>query len=122
MNYFEIPEFSSAAPFGSNAAFRAAVKEDQARSSLERLAARIHRCAAAPEGYRFVANIAASTLARAMLAIKYCSGGDSLRLITPAVDDAGNPVDDIAVYVKAELPDPGAFWSMFHSASETTAA
>lgn len=122
MNYFELPEFTSAAPFGSDVAFRLAARETKARNSLERLAARIHRCSAAPQGYRFVANIAASALSRAMLAIKYCSAGEDLRLITPAVDDAGNPVDDVAVYVKDQLPDPAAFWVMFHSATETSAA
>src|SRR5262245_3815424 len=119
MNYFDLPEFSSAAPFGSNAAFRAAANESRARNSLERLAARIHRSAAAPQGYRFVANIAAAALAHAMLAIKYSSGGEDLRLITPAVDDAGNPVDDIALYVREQLPDPTAFWTLLHSTTES---
>ncbi len=118
MNYLDLPEFATAAPFGSNAESRAT----QAHRSLSRLAARIHRCAAAPQGYRFVANIAASALARALVAVKYSSTSDDLRLITPAVDDAGNPVDDIALYVKNQLPDPAAFWTMFHSGSETSAA
>lgn len=122
MNYFEIPEFSTAAPFGSNAAFRLAASEEKARNSLSRLAARIHRCSAAPQGYRFVANIAASALAQAVLAVKYCASTEDLRLITPAVDDAGNAVDDVAVYVREELPDPTLFWSMFHSVNHTNAA
>jgi hypothetical protein len=118
MNYFDMPEFATAAPFGSSSASRAT----QAHRSLSRLAARIHRCAAAPQGYRFVANIAASALARAMLAVKYSSITDDLRLITPAVDDAGNHVDDVALYVKKQLPDPTVFWAMFDSASESSAA
>jgi hypothetical protein len=118
MNYFDLPELSAIAPFGSNTATR----EDNARNALTRLAARIHRCAAAPQGYRFVANIAASALVRAVLAVKYTAGVEDVRLITPAVDEAGNPVDDIALYVRDELPDPTTFWAMFHSARETHAA
>ncbi|HET7537043.1 MAG TPA: hypothetical protein VFJ90_11345, partial [Candidatus Didemnitutus sp.] len=116
------PEFVTAAPFGSSVADRHAVKETKARSSLERLAARIHRCAVAPQGYRYIANIAASSLSQAMLAVKYTAGTEDLLLITPAVDDAGNPVDDIAVYANDELPDPTAFWAMFHSGREGNAA
>ena len=122
MNYYELPEYASLAPFEATPEDRPVQTAPASPSPLVRLVASIHRRAAAPRGYRYVANIAASGLAHALIAVKQASSENDLQLITPAVDDAGNPVSDIALYVRDELPDPAAFWSAFQSLGHSHAA
>jgi hypothetical protein len=133
MNYFDLPEYASLSPFESvavrspaddhdAAVTRPAFDRGESATPLERLVAKFHRRAVAPRGYRYVANLGATDLERALLAIKYGSGDGELRLVTPAVDSAGNPVPDFALYVRDHLPDPTSFWLLFHSAAQTNAA
>lgn len=86
-----------------------------APSALENLVARIHRRHVAPRGFRFVANIDLTDFSRAVRAVRQSPVASALRLITPAVDDAGQPVPDGALYIREGLPEPESFWILFHS-------
>ena len=112
----------SAAPVGTAPSFPVSGNHGRPPSALERLVAGLHRRAAAPRGYRFVANIAVEDFARAVHAVKQVAIVSEVRLITPAVDDAGNMVSDIALYVRDDLPAPEAFWAVFYSLDEYHAA
>jgi hypothetical protein len=122
MNYYELPEYASLAPFITTPEFSASQNEPVSPSPLMRLVAEIHRRAAAPRGYHYVANIAAAELAHALIAVKHASTAGELRLITLAVDNAGHPVSDVALYVRDNLPAPEAFWTAFHSLDHSHAA
>ena len=122
MNYFDLPEYATLAPFETVTGSRPSSNHVNSASPLERLVASIHRRNIAPQGYRYVANIDAADLARAMLAVKYASIAGELRLITSAVDNAGNAVSDIALYVRDHLPEPESFWSAFRSPVQSSAA
>jgi hypothetical protein len=121
VNYVELPEYSSlalpadqsASPFPLNSV---------TPTPLQRLAARLHRHAVAPRGYRFVANIAAAQLQYAVRAIRRVSVAGELQLRTPAVDEAGQPVLDAALYIRTHLPEPVEFWTVFRSLSHRHAA
>ena len=119
MNYLSLPEYADLAAASTAPSFPSS---HTSPSSLERLVANIHRRAAAPRGYRFVANIAVADFARAVRAVKLTETIGEVRLITPAVDDAGNHVPDIALYVRNHLPEPEFFWAMFHSLDQQHAA
>src|SRR5437764_376568 len=119
---FDLLETSSIAPFETDPASRPCRNHDTSASPLDLFVARIHRGAAAPHGYRFVANVDAADLWRALFAVKYASRTGELRLITPAVDNAGNRVPEIALYVRDHLPEPESFWSMFYSLGQSNAA
>ena len=122
MNYCDPTACSTIATLGAGLASTNAENRPATVSSLGRLVARIHRRAAAPLGYRFVANIAAPNLARAVRAAKATNVAHEVRLVTCAVDDAGNSIAAVAVYVRANLPDPKAFWSAFHARAQHRAA
>jgi hypothetical protein len=91
-------------------------------SSLARLVAGIHRQAVAPRGYRFAANIGAADRERALLALRYATGPGEVLLEPSAVDDAGNPVAGLALYVRYSIDEPRAFWAMFDTLGESRAA
>jgi len=93
-----------------------------APTALERLVARLHRTAVAPRGYRFVANIDVVDFTRAVRTVGQVAVAGELRLITPAVDDAGNPVPDVALYVRDHLPEPEEFWHAFQLLCDRHAA
>lgn len=122
MNYFDLPEYATLAPFESVTGSPPLSNHAASASTLEQLVASIHRHTTAPDGYRYVANIGAADLGRALLAVKYASIAGELRLIASAVDNAGNPVSDIALYVRDHLPEPESFWSAFHSPTQSSAA
>ena len=84
--------------------------------------ARIHRSSVAPWGYRFVGNIDLADFTRAVRAVRQTATTGDLRLITPAVDEAGDPVPDVALYVRECLPEPEAFWKAFHALGQRHAA
>ena len=90
--------------------------------SGENLVASVHRRALAPRGFRFVANLDLSDYERAVRAIRQTPMARTLRLVTPAVDAAGRPVPDVALYVRADLPEPESFWIIFHSLGHDDAA
>jgi len=118
MNYFELPEYASVAPFE----IEAAVAVAPSPSPLERLVAGIHRRAVAPPGYRFVANIAAEDVDRARRTVRQVTIAGELRLVDSAVDAVGNPVPGAALYVRDHLPEPEAFWSVFGAPDRSHAA
>ncbi len=122
MNSLTLPEYADLAEADTVPSFPYSQPSFDSPSSLERLVANIHRRAAAPRGYRFVANIAVEDFARAVRAVKLTETIGEVRLITPAVDDAGNHVPDIALYVQNHLPEPEFFWAMFHSLDRQHAA
>ena len=86
-----------------------------APASRDNLIARIHRRKVAPAGFRFVANIDLTDFGRAVRAVRQSPIARALRLITPAVDATGQPVPDVALYIRADLPEPESFWIIFHS-------
>ena len=122
MNSHDVPEYAGA----TAAAFEARTDESGENSadvsSLERLVASIHRQARAPRGFRFVANIAAADRERALLALRYGADAGTILLEPSAVDEAGSPVEDLALYVRYSAPEPRAFWLLFHALGDRDAA
>jgi len=118
MNYFELPEYASVAPFE----IEATVAVAPSPTPLERLVAGIHRRAVAPPGYRFVANVAADDVDRAMRIVRQVTIAGELRLVPSAVDAVGDPVPGAALYVREHLPEPEAFWAAFGAPDRSHAA
>lgn len=84
-------------------------------SLVGRLLAPLHRTDDSQSGYRFVANIAAADLDRALQAVKMVAPGGEIRLVLIACSELGLPLKGAAVYVLNRLPEPESFWRMFHS-------
>jgi hypothetical protein len=66
-------------------------------------------------GYRFVSNIAASDLDRALRAIKIAAPKGEMRLVLIACSDLGLPLKGAALYVMDHLPEPDLFWNTYRS-------
>ncbi|MBL9215620.1 MAG: hypothetical protein JNG83_09105 [Opitutaceae bacterium] len=122
MNYCDTADYSAVAALGAHLDSPKSENRHSSATSLARLVARIHRRAAAPLGYRFVANIAAANLARAVRAARATNVAGEVQLVASAVDDNGRPIAAVAVYVRANLPEPKAFWTAFHVRARDRAA
>lgn len=72
---------------------------------------------ASEPGYRFVSNIAASDLDRALRAIKIAAPKGEMRLVLIACSDLGLPLKGAALYVLNHLPEPDLFWNIYRSLS-----
>ena len=65
--------------------------------------------------YRFVANIPAADLDRALRATKIAAPSGELKLVLIACSELGLPLKGAALYVLTHLPDPAFFWNLYHS-------
>jgi hypothetical protein len=69
----------------------------------------------APDGYRFVANIPAADLDRALRASRIAAPSGELRLVLIACSELGLPLKGAALYVLNRLPDPAFFWNLYQA-------
>jgi len=122
MNSLDLTDCPGSATTATTPAISPRGAESVTASPLERLVAGICRRAAVPNGYRFIANLDADDRERALVALRHGSGTGELLLNSAACDEIGRPVPGLALYVRADRPEPQVFWILFHALGQRTAA